>query len=66
MDKQDNKEAELVFDSDFIQLLLEGGVDSFGENSPAPISVEKIREGQKNFHKINSDTIEMLVTDLEG
>lgn len=55
------KTNTLKYDQDFIDNILSGNVDSYGENSPVDITIDSIKNGKDSYNKANKESIQKLL-----
>jgi hypothetical protein len=58
------KNEKLVYDKSFIESILDGKLDSYGENCESTISINDLTEGRNNFYSSNEETIKQLIKNI--
>ena len=58
------KDGKLVYDEAFINSILDGEIDSYGNNCETTIEVDEITKGRNSFYSANEETIKSLVQSI--
>lgn len=51
----------LQYDQEFIDKVLNGEIDSYGENSPVDITIDAISNGRDSYYETNEESINELL-----
>ena len=61
MEDKNTARLRLQYDQDFINKILEGTIDSYGDNSPTEVTIESISNGRDSYRKVNEEVIAELL-----